>query len=65
MLIMLKEIVGDDTRDRTINPQQVINVKESGPNSIIEMANGVQFEVKGTVIEITNRLNGGRKILKG
>jgi hypothetical protein len=69
MLIMLKEIVGDDVRDRTINPDRVRDIssasKDEVQNSVIEMDDGTKIYVQGNVFELTKRLNGEKRLLRG
>ena len=72
MMIMLKEIVGSELRDRTINPQHVVDVqsaaKDEVGNSVIELINGEKVYVRGSVQEITRRLNkdpSNTRLLKG
>ena len=71
MLIMLKEIIynntGSDTlEDRAINPAQIKDVSPHGDkSSIIEFVDGTRINVVGTVSEITKRINTNKKILKG
>lgn len=70
MLVMLREIVGSENeeRDRTINPKEVLSVKETFPGnnwSVLKMTDGTEINVRGSVIEVTKRLNGAKRLLKG
>jgi len=67
MLVMLKELVNDEERDITINPREVLNIKQTSIGAkwcIVELVGGKEFHVKGTLQEITARLNS-KRLLKG
>lgn len=66
MLIMLKEDVGGEICDRTINPNQVADIKVLQENRCqLELIGGNKIVVVGTIQEITKRLNGSSRLLKG
>ena len=65
---MLKEISGNELKDRTINPEQVLSIRlfeKNQDRSVIHMINGQSFVVVGSVTEITKKLNAEKRLLKG
>jgi uncharacterized protein YlzI (FlbEa/FlbD family) len=65
---MLKEISGNELKDRTINPEQVLSIRlfeKNQDHSVIHMINGQSFVVVGSVTEITKKLNAEKRLLKG
>lgn len=65
MLIMIKEVVDTELRDKTINPSQIVEISKSlqnPQNSVIKLTDGTKITVSGTVEQITKRINGTRMV---
>lgn len=70
MLVMLKEISGEEVRDITVNVREVVSVAtdpQSGldEHSVVTMTDGKRINVKGSVQEVSRRLRASKSLLKG